>query len=146
MQRRWFLGITVMPEYVQTEGVAKVLDTLTALGATAVYRAQDKAAWPATRLPPDHNGACAGCPPATSAATGKVARQSSECSAATSLRAPSTASLRCKRGVAMLHCGVRTQTPTWNRLGPATWTMLSMKSWRLTTSANCSTRIMGHGL
>jgi hypothetical protein len=36
MAERRFLGVTVMPEYFQTEGIDKVLDNLAALGATAV--------------------------------------------------------------------------------------------------------------
>jgi hypothetical protein len=45
MAERRFLGVTVMPEYVQTEGIDKVLDNLAALGGS--MRAPCRSmAWP----------------------------------------------------------------------------------------------------
>jgi len=61
MAERRFLGVTVMPEYVQTEGIDKVLDNLAALGATAVatspYVMEPADEKTGSREPPDDAGA-----------------------------------------------------------------------------------------
>jgi hypothetical protein len=61
MAERRFLGITVMPEYIQTEGIDKVLDNLAALGATAVatspYVMEPADEKTGSREPPDDAGA-----------------------------------------------------------------------------------------
>ncbi len=61
MQPRRFLGITVMPEYVQVEGIERVLDNLVRMGATAVttspYVMELADARTGSREPPDDAGA-----------------------------------------------------------------------------------------
>ncbi len=58
---RRFLGVTVLPEYVQVEGVDKVLDNLVRMGATAVatspYVMEPADAKTGGREPPDDAGA-----------------------------------------------------------------------------------------
>lgn len=60
MQQR-FLGITVMPEYVQTEGIDRVLENLVRAGVTAVatspYVMEPADAQTGSREPPDDAGA-----------------------------------------------------------------------------------------
>jgi hypothetical protein len=59
--RQRFLGITVMPEYLQVEGVDRVLDNVVRMGATAVttspYVMQPADARTGSREPPDDAGA-----------------------------------------------------------------------------------------
>jgi hypothetical protein len=59
--RARFLGVTVMPEYLQVEGVERVLDNLVRMGATAVttspYVMQAADARTGSREPPDDAGA-----------------------------------------------------------------------------------------
>ncbi len=61
MQTRRFLGVTVMPEYVQVEGIDRVLDNLAKMGATAVttspYVMETADAKTGNREPPDDAGA-----------------------------------------------------------------------------------------
>jgi hypothetical protein len=61
MAQTRFLGVTVMPEYFQTEGIAKVLDALAAAGVTAVatspYVMEPADERTGVREPPDDAGA-----------------------------------------------------------------------------------------
>jgi hypothetical protein len=61
MAARRFLGVTVMPEYIQNEGIDRVLDNLTGMGATAVatspYVMEPADEKTGSREPPDDAGA-----------------------------------------------------------------------------------------
>lgn len=61
MTQRRFLGVTVLPEYIQVEGIDKVLDNLVGMGATAVatspYVMEPADAKTGGREPPDDAGA-----------------------------------------------------------------------------------------
>jgi hypothetical protein len=61
MAERRFLGVTVLPEYIQTEGIDKVLDNLARMGATAVatspYVMEPADERTGSREPPDDAGA-----------------------------------------------------------------------------------------